>query len=256
MVACLTGCLHAQQREAGTELLEARRETQVVLDRMDHDLAEAAQQIGQLGKLSGEETRQILRRYCLLHPFVVECATVHRNGQIVVAEPEYYKSLEGTDVRAQEQIIRLHGTLRPVFSNTILLVEETPAADLQQPVFLRDGSFLGSVSNIIRPADLLGEILMPFVGSDRYLWVMDTTGLILFDPIKSEVGRNVFRQPPYSESEEFISVALRMAATPSGEGAYTLPRQGMADTTQKRILWETVGLHGTQWRIALVQEIG
>jgi branched-chain amino acid transport system substrate-binding protein len=252
----LVGCLHAQQRAAGDDLLEVRRQTQAVLDRMDHDLAEAANLIGRNGRLTGEDTRQILRRYSLLHPFVVECATVSRRGEIVVAEPEYYKSLEGTSVGAQEQILRLHGTQRPVFSNTVLVVEETPAADLQQPVFLRDGSFLGSVSNIIRPSALLGDILTPHNSAEAEFWVMDSKGSILFDPVKSEIGRNVFRHPPYVESAEFQALALQMASQPTGSGVYTLPRPGMDPTTQKRCIWETVGLHGTEWRIALVQDIG
>jgi len=236
------------------QLQEAQHAIQAVLDGLDADLAEAAALISATG-LDSPKTREALAALSERHPSVVDACTVDAAGVMVAVEPAAYRSAEGSDISAQEQVIRLHATQQPVLSTVFTAVEGFPAVDLERPVMAADGSLAGSASMLIQHASFLSRILLPVVSGTRWdCWVMQTDGVILYDPDPIEVGLNTFKDPLYTQFPEFVAMARRIAEAPSGSGSYRFYRTGLGRRVTKDCHWQTVGLHGTEWRVCLVRE--
>jgi hypothetical protein len=236
-------------------LLELQGAIQVVLDRMDADLAAAAENLTAAG-ITSTETRAILNAMCARHAYVVDCAIIDRKGTMLVVEPDAYREFEGADISQQEQIIRLRQTGQPMLSQTFRAVEGFDAVALQWPVFVPDGEFSGSVSMLIRPGSLLATLIAPEVqGFPIDVWVMQPDGLILYDPEVEEIGRNLFTDPLYQPFPELLALGAEIAADESVSGSYTFLGRGMSAAVEKSASWVTVGLHGTDWRVVATQVV-
>ncbi len=236
-------------------LLELQGAIQMVLDRMDADLAAAAETLTVAG-LNSSDTRAILNELCQRHFYVVDCCTVDLAGTMVVVEPEAYREFEGSDISGQEQIIRLRETEQPVLSLAFRAVEGFNAVDLEWPVFDSTGEIIGSVSMLIRPESFLSTLIEPEVqGFPIDAWVMQPDGLILYDPDVEEIGRNLFEDPLYRPFTQLLSLGAKIAAEESGSGTYEFLGTGMSAPVEKNASWVTVGLHETEWRLVVTHVV-
>ena len=236
-------------------LLKLQGAVQAVLDRVDADLAAAAANLTEAG-LTSPDTHAILNNLCEQHAYVVDCATIDRNGTMLVVEPGAYHEFEGSDISQQEQIIRLRQTGQPVLSQTFRAVEGFNAVDLQWPVFSPDGELVGSVSMLIRPESFLSVLIEPEVqGSSIDAWVMQLDGLILYDPDGDEIGRNLFTDPLYQPFPQLLTMGREIAANEAGTGTYEFFGTGMSAPVKKAASWCSVGLHGTEWRVVATQVV-
>jgi hypothetical protein len=87
------------------------------------------------------------------------------------------------------------------------------------------------------------EISAPF----RAL-VISVDGLILYSPDEEEIGEVLFSDPGYAL---FVDVGRFMTRIGVEErGSATVGLSGV----QKQIIWDTVSLHGTDWRLLVVKE--
>jgi hypothetical protein len=227
---------------------------QKVLDAMDRDLAVTARRLAIVG-LESDKTRLELRDLLKKHPEVIDCCTVSAEGVMLAVEPEAYRKSEGADISDQEQIIRLHATDEAVLSGVFKAVEGFHAVDLEYPVRNDDGSLKGSVSMLIRPELFLDRIVTG-LRQQRHgsCWIMQPDGLILYDPDRLEIGRNLFRDPLYTQFPELIGIGRRIAASRAGRGSYRYYGTGHLEFSEKDCWWDTAGLHGTEWRIVVVHE--
>ena len=236
-------------------LLKLQGAVQAVLDRVDADLAAAAANLTEAG-LTSPDTRAILNNLCEQHAYVVDCATIDRNGTMLVVEPGAYHEFEGSDISQQEQIIRLRQTGQPVLSQTFRAVEGFNAVDLQWPVFSPDGELVGSVSMLIRPESFLSVLIEPEVqGSSIDAWVMQLDGLILYDPDEDEIGRNLFTDPLYQPFPQLLTMGREIAANEAGTGAYEFFGTGMSAPVKKAASWCSVGLYDTEWRLVVTHVV-
>ena len=232
------------------ELSAACTEVQAALDRLDGDLAAAASKLAGTG-LDTPAAREVLRALAAAHPEVVDFSTVSATGIMLAVEPKEYRSAEGSDISGQEQVIRLHRTLRPVLSKSFLAVEGFTAVDLEWPVIAADGSLAGSVSALLRTDTFIGDIVaeVPAQPDVDKLWAMDTEGLILYDPDAEQVGTNLFLDPMYQPYTDLLALGREIARRPTGSGSYEFLAKGSTTPIVKDATWDSVGLHGTQWRI-------
>jgi hypothetical protein len=81
------------------------------------------------------------------------------------------------------------------------------------------------------------------------VWVMDSDGLILYDPDAAQMGTNLFMDPLYQPYAQLLSLGRRIAAQPSGSGSYEFLARGSNVAILKDATWESAGLHGTEWRL-------
>ena len=124
------------------------------------------------------------------------------------------------------------------------------------PVIGADAKQLGSVGLFIRPEIFLAESIEPVIGGLPVdAWAMETEGACLYDPDPQEIGRNILEDPLYEPYPDLRRLARSMAKRSSGTGQYAYLRTGTQDEVSKLAHWTTVGLHGTEWRLVLVQVV-
>lgn len=245
----------SSESELPPVLLELQGAIQSVLDRMDADLAAAADNLTVAG-LNSSDTRAILNALWERHAYVVDCCTVDRNGTMLVVEPDAYREFEGSDISGQEQIIRLRETEQPVLSLAFRAVEGFNAVDLEWPVFDSTGEIIGSVSMLIRPESFLSALIEPEVqGFPIDVWVMQPDGLILYDPDVEEIGWNLFEDPLYRPFPQLLTLGREIATDESGTGTYEFFGTGMSAAVKKEASWCSVGLHETEWRLVVTHVV-
>jgi hypothetical protein len=225
---------------------------QAALDRLDSDTAAAADALGPTA-MTGNETRRVLRDLALASPAVIDATAVSKDGIMLTVEPAEYASAEGADISDQEQVRRVRETQKPAMSGVFSTVEGVNATDLEHPVFTPSGAFNGSASLLFRPTVLLTiAVQEALAGKSAEVFVMDTDGLMLYDRDTAEVGKYAFTDPMYANNPELLAIAERMAAEPEGTGSYTFAAEGSATPVRKEVVWTSVGLHETEWRVVAV----
>jgi len=235
---------------APAEPSAACSDIQAALDSIDADLAAPASKLAGTS-LDSPAARDVLRRLAAAHPEVVDFSTVSATGVMLAVEPQEYSAAEGSDISGQEQVVRLHKTLRPVLSKTFLAVEGFAAVDLEWPVIAGDGSLAGSLSALLRTGTFIGDIVdaLPAQADLDKLWAMDTDGLILYDPDAEQVGTNLFLDPLYQPYTDLLALGREIARRPTGSGSYEFLAKGSTTPIVKDATWVSVDLHGAQWRL-------
>jgi hypothetical protein len=167
--------------------------------------------------------------------------------------PEEYGVAIGADVAGQTHVQRGLAERRPLPSEPFRAVEGFAAVAVQHPVTGSGGSLLGLVSAVLEPEFLLADRVDRAVsGTTLTAWVMAPDGRVLYDRDVSRVGRNAVTDPAYAGYPEFVAMAKRISAEPSGAGSYTIAPPSGAPVKQE-VVWATAGLHGTGWRIVVVR---
>jgi ABC-type branched-subunit amino acid transport system substrate-binding protein len=236
-------------------LLErVREDLQAAFHGMHESVEEAAEQLSQSG-LTGDLAMEYLEVMFRENTHAYDVATVDRNGVIVAVYPPKYSAIIGADISEQEQIKRLHATREPVVSLAIDTVEGFTGFDLEHPVFNDEGEMIGSVSVLTEP-DIFGHIIKPRMQNFPVeIWVMQLDGRIVYDDSEEEIGRNTFTDPIYAQYPSLLAVAEKMAANKEGRAIYTFLDEAMERRVKKGVVWKTMELHGTEFRIALGHEL-
>lgn len=224
-----------------------------VLADLERDLRRTAAALARID-LRGSNARSLVRELGEAYPFIVDCATVDERGVLLVVEPAMFSSSEGADVAAQEHIKRLRETKRPVVSALFRAVECVNACVIAYPIVTKDGVFRGAVSLLIRPEALFSRITAPRVaGVPVDVWVMQTDGVILYDPDREEVGRTLTADPVYEPFPELVAAARTIAGAPNGAVTFSFRSPSMKTAAQLEAQWETVDALGTSWRVVLTR---
>ena len=232
-------------------LLEATRaDIAKAFGEMDANLAKAATVLGKIGT-KGDAARAVLQDLCDTTPHIYDCVTVNPKGIIVNVAPAEFQKVVGADISDQEQIKRLQATKKPVVSHAIDTVEGFVGFDLERPLFTPEGWFIGSVSILTEP-DFFGHVITPRIANFPVeIWVMQPDGRIVYDANEEEIGENLFTSAIYADYPSLVAAGRRMAAGAEGSGAYEFLDKKMDRKVRKRLLWTTVELHGTEFRLAL-----
>ena len=235
-------------------LTQAQDRISQVLNKMDSDLAAAALKLSQTG-LTGKKAVQILAQLIKDDPAAYDAITVDPTGLILAVEPKKYQKIVGKRIGDKEYLTKFWQTRQPVLSPAIDTVEGVRAHDLEQPVFDAKGKFLGSVSFLTKPS-LWADILGP-LSKDRPVrfMVMQPDGLILYETDGQNIGLNTFTDPAFKDHPELTDLARQMADRPAGSGQYTFLGEDGQQTVNKKTVWTSVGLHGTEFRLALSKQV-
>jgi hypothetical protein len=251
-IGMVTGGPGQARGELPPVLVELQKKITAELDQMDQEVARLA------GKLSEKDfgtapTRKMLGDLCRSFPYAVDCAVLDRNGRMVLVEPEAFTKFEGSDISAQEQVVRLQKTKKPALSNAFKAVEGFDAVDLEHPIFSSKGELIGSVSLLIRPEALFSHMLAPVLqGMPVEAFVMQTDGRILYDEDKEEVGRMLFTDSMYEPFPQLRALGTLICREKTGAGSYEFRQKGSQKLVKKDAHWTTVGLHGTEWRLVVM----
>jgi branched-chain amino acid transport system substrate-binding protein len=77
----------------------------------------------------------------------------------------------------------------------------------------------------------------------------------IYDSQGKDTGKNLFTDPEFQPYKSLIALGHKMVARESGSGSYTFIDPTMGKAVKKRAFWASVGLHGTEWRVACMQPV-
>ena len=235
-------------------LLQLQAEIQGSLSDQDSLVADAAEQISVAG-LEGESAREILQS--LNATGFSEAVTIRSQGKILAAEPSQYSAAEGVDIGNQRCWTLFLKSKNPVLSQMYRLMEGYDAISLIYPVLSPRGEFMGVVSASIKPGEFLKAIIAPMLnGTPFNAWIMQMDGLILYDADPSQVGLMLFSDPLYQPYPSLLDIGRKMVAERSGMGSYYFLNKEHNQNVTKEVYWTTVGLHGNEWRLAIIRVVG
>lgn len=224
---------------------------QGALDGIDASLARltAARRVG---VDNDAEVRALLGALLAENPAVIEAALVDRRGVLRQIEPGDYRNFENTDISDQAHVVAMRQNPAPVFSAGFRAVEGFLAVDLARPLH-QDGEFVASVSALIRPELLVAPLVRrSVIPADHELWIMQPEdGMIIYDQDQDEIGRLLFGDPAYAGYHALLGLGHRIARHDSGEGSYIFVAPAGGEKVIKKAVWQTVRLHGREWRVVL-----
>lgn len=106
--------------------------------------------------------------------------------------------------------------------------------------------------SILAVSDFFGKVIsMKMSNFPIEMWVMQKDGTVVYDDDEDEIGLNVLDEETEGVNPSLIKVTRAMAATANGNGEYTVFDKRMKKEITKIILWTTIAMHGTEFRLAL-----
>jgi len=235
-------------------LIQIQADVQGSLNDLDSDVANASYDLSATG-LEGDAARGVLSKLMETNSNLVEAVTVSKNGTIIVAECKDCEGGEGANISSQEHIAHILKDKTPAMSDEFLLVEGYNGTALAYPVFSQQGEFLGGISAIIKPDNLINAVVAPKLNGTNYsFWVIQLDGLIAYDRDLSQIGKYLFSDLLYKSFTSLLALGHTMVAERSGHGNYSFQvTEGNKTVVTKDVYWTTVGLHGKEWRLAITK---
>ena len=262
LIVIVAGCAgpvkNAKQIKVATGNLQGIIQSKLL--NLDNAVSAAAEKIAKSG-LQGEETRGILNGLCKKYPYLLDCSTADPQGKMITVAPAEYRRYEGTDTATTEAskkfLAGLSENKQPVLSNIFRAVEGADAVVLVRPIVTEKGELLGMVSALFTPGSLMDETIAPQANVVALkINVMQLDGMVIYCTTGTETGRNVLTDPSYKDYPELIAQAGKIAAQKTGTGGYMYPGAKEGKPVKKTIYWTSLGLHGTEWRLVSIAELG
>lgn len=115
------------------------------------------------------------------------------------------------------------------------------------------GEFLGGISAIIKPDDLINAVVAPKIKGTNYsIFVMQDNGLDIYSSDANQIGNNLLENPLYKPFPKFLALVKRMLDERSGYGTYDFQINANNKTVMtKEAYWTTTGLYGRIWRLVI-----
>jgi hypothetical protein len=226
------------------------------LQNLDNLISEACQQLSVTG-LTGPPAEKILSDlYSQQSNVIVNAATADKNDILLAVQPINYSSIIGQDIRHQEQNIEMHKTMRPAVSNLIQLVEGFPGVVMVAPVFNTDGQFIGSLSIVFLPYELIHPIVEDTIQGVYTIYALQSNGTLIYDA-GIEQGKNIFTDEEYQGYPELQTFIHQVVDTQSGYGKYSYfddlaPSRPLVN---KEAYWTTIGIYNTDWRLVIAHTL-
>ncbi len=210
---------------------------------------------GRKHKLNKEKNiRPVLKKIVRDLPQVVDAAFVDKSGVMRFLEPPEYKNFENVDISTQAHVAAMKMKPAASFSEGFMAVEGYLANDLGYPLLDRKGNYLGYISLLIRPELMIAKLLKDsHIPEDLELCIMQPDGMIIYDQDEIEMGKMLFSAPIYKDYETLLELGKKISAQKQGKGQYVFPVAGNMQKVIKTASWDTVQLHGREWRIVLIQ---
>ena len=146
--------------------------------------------------------------------------------------------------------------MRPAVSNLIQLVEGFPGMVMVAPVFNSNGLFIGSLSIVFLPYELIHPIVKDSVQGIYTIYALQKNGTLIYDD-SPEQGKNVFTDDEYQGYTELQAFIHNVVNMQSGYGTYSYfddlsPSRPLVN---KEAFWTTIGIHNTEWRLVIAHTV-
>ncbi len=247
----------SSEKEMGLLLINAEATINAKLLRLDGLLSNACQQLSITG-LTGPEAMKILNGlYTENSDIIINAATVDKNDILLEVQPSNYSNLTGQDFKNQEQNIEMHKTMRPSLSNLISLLEGFPGIVMVSPVFDTNEHFIGSLSIVFQPYQLIHPIVENSTKGIYTIYALQKNGTLIYDANSEEQGKNIFTDEAYAGYTELQTFIHQVVDTQSGYGTYSYYDDLAASRplVNKEAYWATIGIYNTDWRLVIARNL-
>lgn len=260
IVTCMIFSVGGQvSAESNLSNAVSRIETDIlnILNNLGNIISLVAKDVGKIGLSNEAEIRKLLQKNCSDGKlFVIDSTFIDNKGVMKYIEPEQYRSYESSDISKQEAIIKMMKTKKPRMGNLFMSVEGIKSIDIEHPVFSKSGQFLGSVSMLVKPDELIRSVAKPIEKEFGVkCWVMQKDGLILYDTDVTQIGLNVFSDPLYKNYPELVSLGKRMIKEKKGTGFYSFQASGTKNVVKKQAAWKTIHFLNNDWIVVAYKEM-
>ncbi|MBP1748054.1 MAG: methyl-accepting chemotaxis protein [Deltaproteobacteria bacterium] len=224
------------------------------LKKIDSDISKTAQTIG---KDVGEPTakRQALRDLCSGKTYAVDCVFINARGVMETIEPEKYRRYEGTNIKEQELVRRIHKDQKPVFSQIFVSAEGLQGIVFEYPVFDTKKRFAGSVSLFVMPEVLVREALKDLkIGAGTGIEVVEPSGTNVYSTEPEQNRLNVLTSPQYKGFNQLHDLVRRIIAEKEGTGTYHYTKPGTDIVVKKSAIWKNISFYDSYWRVVITTE--
>lgn len=228
-----------------------------ILNGLGNTLSLVAKEAGKTGLDNEAEIRKLLQKnYNDGQPHVINSAFIDGKGMMKMIEPDKYHAYEGSDISQQEAVIKMLKIKKPRMGNLFLAVEGIKSVDIESPVFSKEKQFLGSISILIKPDELIRSAAAAIEkDAGVQCWVMQKNGVILYETDPAQTGLNIFSDDLYKNYPELIALGKRMVKEEKGKGFYTFQSPGTNRIVKKQAAWKTIHFFNNDWIVAAYREI-
>jgi branched-chain amino acid transport system substrate-binding protein len=250
----LTG--QSKKEDMATLLIHDATNINSELQELDNAISDACQKLSVTG-LTGADADKVLSNLYSEHSnVIVNAATADKNDVLLAVQPSNFSSIIGQDIKGQEQNIEMHTTMRPAASNLIRLVEGFPGVVMVAPVFNTNDQFIGSLSIVFLPYELVHPIVENSIQGTYTIYALQKNGTLIYDN-STEQGKNVFTDEEYQGYTELQTFIHQVVDTQSGYGTYSYyddlaPSRPLVN---KDGYWMTIGVYNTEWRLVIARKL-
>lgn len=223
-------------------------ETESELNSLDNEVLLAGAHASAVG-LADPSTHEVLAYVAETSEAVFDVVSFDLEGRITGIYPDEYASAIGADISDQPHIRVILDEGKPVLSQLFHTVEGQDGVSLAYPVVTAEGRITGGISAMILPSVLLsGAAEKAEIGSPYTALAIQVDGTVLYADDPEELGSMIFSDPGYEifpDVERFTTHIMT-----ESKGAAIISLSGV----KKHIVWDTVSLHGTDWRLLVMKD--
>jgi hypothetical protein len=254
----LTLTRQEQKQEMASLLIHSQAAINAKLQSLDAVLLAACQELSTTGLTGPQADRVLYDFYMNNSDLVVNAATSDAQDVLVAVQPSNYSNIIGEDIKNQEQNVEMHKTMRPALSNLIPLVEGFPGVVIVAPIFDSNEQFIGALSIVMQPYQLIHPIVAGPASSGYYtIYALQTNGTLIYDANSEEQGKNIFTDEAYHGYPELQTFIHQAVNTQSGYGTYSFfdDLRSSRPLISKEAYWTTIGIYNTAWRLVIAQPL-
>ncbi|WP_211531230.1 cache domain-containing protein [Methanocalculus chunghsingensis] len=214
----------------------------------DQDVADTARHIEVVG-MDDPSTEEVLAYAAGSQASVIDVVVYDADGIITAVQPPEFASSIGIDISAQSHIQRVLQAGEPTLSPLFLSVEGPDAVSIAYPLRSPDNEIIGGISAIFAPDIFISEVLEGAEVIEPYsVMVIQTDSVILYSPDDAEIGEKLFSEDGVGISADHTEFLNRIGNEARGAAIIN------SSAIWHHIVWETVSLHGTDWRVMVITE--
>lgn len=231
------------------------RGIRAVLDIFDITASDAAGALGTTG-LTGPEADEILAEAAASHPSVISAITFDSNGTVLSAEPASAHVVIGENILDQTVIHTTISTKNPVMGELFTLRQGGKGVGIGYPVFSANGTVLGGFSLTFSPNAMITPLTEEAMAHAPYTYIVaQPDGLLLYHINPAMVGKETFNDTAFTEFPEVLELARQYSTNRTGYITFAYYAAGSTKIVPKETFWDTVMLHGTEWRVLVIREM-
>lgn len=225
------------------------------LDSLDINVSNAAGALGTTG-LSGPGADAILVEVAAYHPSILSAITYDPNGTVLSAEPAAAKMVIGQNILEQSVIHRTLSTKKPAMGELFPLRQGRQGVAIGYPVFSANGTFLGGVSMAFSPYAMITPITEEAMAHAPYTYIVaQPDGLLLYHVNPAMVENETLNDTFFSDFPEVLDLVDQYSANRTGYTTFSYFATGTTKIVPKETFWDTVMLHGAEWRVLVIREV-